>query len=393
MTLGLKIIFWVCAFFVIYPFALYTPLLRFLLALKKKPDDYACYTDSWPKVTLIISAYNEESVITEKIDNSLALQYPHDQLEVIVISDASDDHTDEIVRQKSAGDNRIRLFRQEDRKGKTAGINAAIQTITGDVVVFSDANALYQADALYELVKFFKDPRVGYVVGAAVYNQDKASLANQSESLYWDKELAIKQMESDFYSVVGGDGAIYAIRKKCFWPLKEDDINDFANPLQIIAGGYRGIFSRKAVCFEDSADDFAKEFRRKRRIVNRSFRAFSRNIHHLHFTRHFRFLFMLFSHKVLRWFSMVFILGFALSALILAATGQGLIYTLGFLGAAASALLGFVGKKLCRNRKCPKIIYMLYYFYSVSMAGLLGILDNLAGRRHVTWDHIRKMKN
>ena len=197
-------------------------------------------------------------------------------------------------------------------------------------------------------------------------------------------------MESDFYSVVGGDGAIYAIRKKLYWPLQEDDINDFANPLQIVANGYKGVFNPKAICFEDSAKDFAKEYRRKRRIVNRSFRALFKYIKIFDLIHHRKFLFMLVSHKVLRWFGMFFILGFALSALVLTLNRGGIMYAIGLFGVALSGVLALVGSWLSPKPSCPRLFYLLYYFYLVNIAAMQGIADNFRGRYHVTWDHIRK---
>lgn len=381
--------FWVLLLLVVYPFALYVPLLKLLVKGTKKAP-LKCYDKDWPHVTFIISAYNEERIIGEKLDNTLTVEYPWEKLEIFVISDASDDSTDAIVRKKIELDNRIKLIRQEERKGKTAGINLALKEARGEIIVFSDANAIYQKDALVELVKYFKNPHVGYVVGAAVYNQEIKVAVNQCEGIYWDQELSLKQMESDFCSVVGGDGAIYAIRKKLFWPLREDDINDFANPLQIVASGYSGLFNSKAICYEDSAKDFTKEYQRKRRIVNRSFRVFIRYIKNFNLIRHRKFLFMLFSHKVLRWFGMFFIIGFALSALVLTLCGGGYIYTLGFFGVLISGLLAFIGRRFRLNASCPRLLYLLYYFYLVNIAAMLGIVDNCRGRHHVTWDHVRK---
>lgn len=386
----LKIIFWICLFFMVYPFALYPNLLKILTALKKKEKPLKMFSRSWPEITLIISAYNEEAVINEKLDNALSLDYPHDKIKIVVVSDCSSDMTDNIVLRKAKTDKRIKLFRQEDRRGKTAGINAAMKEIKSSLVIFSDANAMYKKDAAYELVKYFKDPSVGYVVGAALYNLQADSLANKSESAYWDRELEMKQMESDLYSVVGGDGAVYAIRRELYWPLDEDDINDLANPLQIVAKGYKGIFNPKAVCFEDSAKDFTREFNRKRRIVNRSFRALSKYILWFNRKDHLQFLFMLFSHKVVRWLNMFFIIGLTATSLILTLTASGVVYNLALFGIGISILCALVGKKYSSLANCPKIFYLFYYYYMVSGAAMLGIFDNLRGKRHVTWDHIRK---
>ena len=257
-------------------------------------------------------------------------------------------------------------------------------------MVFSDANAMYESNAVYELVKYFKDTRVGYVVGAALYNVEEKNLANASESEYWDSELAIKAMEAKISSVVGGDGAIYCIRRELYQPLEQDDINDFANPLQIVAAGHRGAFNGDAICYEDSAESFDKEYKRKRRIVNRSFRALSRYLPRFNLREHKLFLFLLFSHKVFRWFSGVFILACCASALILSAAGAGWIYTLGLLGILGTMVLALVGKRVSEQGESSNPLTMLYYFYLVNLGAVLGIVDNIRGKRHVTWDHIRK---
>lgn len=387
----IKIIFWICLFGVVYPFALYRPLLKLLVSIGSgHKRGMEPVTGSWPKVMFIISAYNEENVIEAKLNNALAIDYPLEKLDIVVISDASDDATDTIVRNKAEQHHNIRLHRQDVRKGKTAGITAALSDATADIIVFSDANAMYETRALKELVKCFNHKEVGYVVGAAVYNQNTENTAFESENVYWDQELEFKQLESDFYSVVGGDGAIYAIRKELFWPLQEDDINDFANPLQIIAKGYKGIFNPNAVCFEDAAEDYSREYSRKRRIVNRSFRAFTRYVRDFDIRRHYKFLFMLISHKVLRWFNMFFLIGVAVTSLGLSVAGSGLVYSFCFAGIVLSLLLALLGKQYNDKRNCPRLLYLLYYFYLVSIAGMFGIIDNFRGRYHITWDHIRK---
>lgn len=386
-----EILFWVSIFLVIYPYVLYDYLLKFLLSISAKKASADYYNNDWPELTFFISAHNEEEIICRKLDNTLSLDYSKDKMEIIVISDASDDRTDEIVRNKAKLDNRVKLIRQEGRKGKTAGINSAVQNSRGEIFIFSDANAMYRKNALVELVKCFNNSEVGYVVGAAVYKRNEESLAGLSENTYWNKELSLKQMESDYYSVVGGDGAIYAIRKKLFWPLQDDDINDFANPIQIIGNGYKGVFNSKAICYEDPANDFTKEYRRKRRIVNRSYRAFSKYISNLDFKHHKKFIFMLISHKVLRWFSLLFILAFTLSSFVLTINDKGFIYIVGLIGVLISGFLALIGCRLRLSPSCPRLLYLSYYFYLVNIAAMQGIIDNFRGRYNVTWDHIRKI--
>lgn len=398
----IEIIFWLSGFLVVYAFGLYKPLLQIITAMKKDAPlaFYESSDEGLPSVTMVISAFNEEAVIEEKLNNALSISYPQGKFEVVVISDASDDRTDEIVTSIAENNSQVKLVRQSERLGKTSGINLAMEDISTQLVVFSDANAMYQKDAVYELVKYFKDESVGYIVGAALYNKEYSNLANVSESEYWDAELHIKDMEAQIVSVVGGDGAIYAIRKALYRPLFADDINDFANPLQIVAAGFRGAFNSKAICFEDSAESFEKEYKRKRRIVNRSFRALSRYIGEFNLRDHKLFLFLLFSHKVFRWFSGVFILLCLSCAVILSLTGSGWFYYLSLFIILLSMAMALIGRQFSErksklddggnNSRSAHALTMLYYFYLVNMGALLGILDNVRGKRHVTWDHIRK---
>src|SRR4029077_18369174 len=164
-------------------------------------------------------------------------------------------------------------------------------------------------DALRRLVRHFSSSRVGYVVGnARYYEKGAASSSAQSEGLYWKLETYLKKMESIFGSVVGGDGAIYAIRKELYSPLLPTDINDFLNPLQIIARGYTGVFEPAAICYEEAAENFGQEYRRKVRIISRSLNALRRVPEVLNPLRNTRHWFLLVSHKVLRWFAPFFMI-------------------------------------------------------------------------------------
>ncbi|MBK8961143.1 MAG: glycosyltransferase family 2 protein [Proteobacteria bacterium] len=381
--------YWLLAAMVVFPYIGY-PLTLWLLIRLRGPYRPVESGDHLPGVTLIISAFNEAAVLDAKLNNARALDYPTDKLQIVVISDASDDGTDDIVLKHAAQDSRVVLHRQEERRGKTAGLNHGIEKANGEVVVFSDANAMYEAAAIRELVAPLADPKVGYVVGAAHYSDGDAGQAQHSEGLYWRYELAIKEMESAFGSVVGGDGAIYAIRRGLFWPLREDDINDFVNPLQIIAAGYRGVFNPKARCYEEGADSFGKEFKRKRRIVNRSWRAWRRYGAGVRNADNPAFLFQIVAHKIIRWFAMPLIALLAVVNLLLVVDGHAGIYLLSLLGLLLSAVLAVRGHQLNqRGEPQPKLVYLFYYFYLVNWAALLGIYDEFRGVRHSKWDHVR----
>ena len=379
-------LFWGCIFLLIYPYLIYPIILHLVTKLSAKDNSLKQFIDDWPSVSMIISAYNEDKVIDEKLQNTEGLEYPSSKFESIVVSDASEDNTDKIVREWAGRNKNIRLLRQNDRGGKTAGLNRGVAAATGEIIVFSDANAMYEKNALVELVKYFANPDIGYVMGAALYSTDKDSAAAESEGLYWKYEVYLKELESKFYSVVGGDGAIYAIRRELFWNLDDDDINDFVNPLQIVSKGYRGLFNVDAICYEAPAGEFDKEFSRKRRIVNRSWRAILKHIHRFHLLRHYKFLFQLVSHKIIRWFSLFILSAIIVSNVFLVIYNKSSVFILILIGIILSIVLAVLGYFFDKKRKpMPKLIYFSYYFYLVSLAAILGIYDNFRGRKYVYW--------
>jgi cellulose synthase/poly-beta-1,6-N-acetylglucosamine synthase-like glycosyltransferase len=383
----ITLIFWAAGILVAYPYAIYPALLGVLTRgrVRHSPSGDG---GAEPTLTLVISAHNEEAVIREKLRNSSSLDYPPEKLDIIVVSDASTDGTDDVVREEQALDGRVRLLRQPTRRGKSVGLNAAVDMAKGEIVVFSDANAIYESKALRELVRPFRDPHVGYVVGAALYSGTAGSTAADSEGIYWRLELRLKRLESELGCVVGGDGAIYAIRRSLFQPLRADDISDFVNPLQIVARGYRGCFSGAARCYERPGESFAEEFRRRRRIVNRSWRAVRRYAPLLEPCRDGRFIFMLLSHKIIRWLALPLLLIAWVANCFLWKAGAP--YPVTWCLITGSAVIAAFGALLESKRlRPPRFAATIAYFYMINMAGLLGIWDEFRGVRHVTWNHIR----
>jgi len=391
------IIFWTAAFLVIYPYLVYPVLLlcinrvRAVFQKQKKLRNSLVEEQdfTWPAVSIIIAAYNESAVIGKKIENALELDYPG-VLEVIVISDGSTDDTAAIVQAYVDSHANVNLINMESQAGKTVGLNTAVPTAVGDILVFTDANAMYANDALTKLIDPFKSSSVGYTVGSALYVEDEVAAVNNSEGFYWRYELAIKKLESDFYSVVGGDGAIYAIRAGLYSQLAKYDISDFVNPLQIISKGYQGIFVAESRSYEHGTNEFFDEFRRKRRIVNRSWGAVRRNLKLFSVKRHKRFLFMLISHKVIRWWSFPLVVLAAIAGGFVALKTTSVFYAILVSGICATMLFAFIGWRLDKAGKdMPRPFYLLYYFYLISFAGLLGIADELRGSRQATWKPVR----
>jgi len=378
----IDILFWTCLAAALVPYVGYPVMLLVLAPFARRNR----VGEELPTVSLIVSAFNEEGVIAQKLENSLLLDYPKEKLEIVVISDGSQDSTDEIVR--SFADQDVVLHCQEPRRGKTAGLTQFVPLAQGGIVVFSDANSMYDPDAIRKLVRHFSDPKTGYSVGHQRYVKS-SSAVSVAESLYWKYETWIKLQESRLSSVVGGDGAIYAIRRELFEPLRDDDISDFTLPLQIVARGYRGVYEPEAICYEETAADFGGEFRRKARIVNRSLRAVLRVPQTLNPFRVGLFAVQLLIHKVLRWFAPFFLVGVLLTSLLLAGRGnliydfllasQVVFYSVGLL-----RFVPFVGRQ--------KPVYIAYYFCLVNAAAAVGIFQQVFGKRVATWTPERSLR-
>ena len=372
----------------VYTYLGYPILLGLFARCFRKP--HATDDEAESSVTLIISARNEEQVIFRKIENALALDYPRDRLSIIVVSDKSTDGTEAIV--EGFQDRGVRLLRTQERQGKTSGLNMAVALVESDIVVFSDANAMYHPSALRKLVRHFADPHVGYVVGLAKYENAAGSAAGHSEETYWDLETQIKHWESSLSSVVGADGAIYAIRRELYEPLEESDINDFVNPLQIVAKGYRGVYDAEAVCFESVAGEFGREYDRKVRIVNRAFNGFLRVPAASNPFKVGWFAWQLISHKLLRWFS-PYLLGIHF-LLCMAVGREGFAGTVSYLFVwlyAVAAVLGFLGWVQDRRaRPCSRVLYLPYYFWLMNMAAAVGVWLRIRGITITTWETVRQ---
>lgn len=381
----IEVLFWIAVGTIAYVYAGY-PLLLALVTLVRGRRAVRV-GNACPGVTLIVSAYNEEAVIAEKIENCLALDYPPERLQVLVISDCSDDRTDAIVQGYAARG--VTLLRMQERGGKTLGLNAGVAAARGEAVVFSDANAMFDAGALRAIVANFADATVGAVTGESRYRSGAAERAAESEGLYWRYELALKRLESAVGSLVGGDGAIYAIRKSLYRPMKAADLSDFVNPLQIVAQGYRNVYEPRAVSFEHAGDSFAKEYRRKVRIVNRAWRALMSMPHLMNPLRHGWFAAQVISHKLLRWLVPLFMIVAFAANVALALMGGWFYRTL----LAAQLLfyaLALAGRLLARRGEPPRIVAIPWYFVMVNVASLRGIWDAFAGKTYTTWTTVRE---
>lgn len=310
-----------------------------------------------PTVSLVIAAHNEEDVIEMKLKNSGELDYPKDKLEVILADDGSTDKTGFLA--SSSGRARVLSL---DWNGKTAAQNKAVENASGEIIVFSDANAIYHREAIRKLVRNFVDRSVGCVCGELQYKGEKSR-----ENLYWKYEIGLKKLESKSGSLLGANGSIYAVRRNDYITLPVDAMSDFLEPILILKSGMKVIYESEAVAVEDPP---RYVFSRKRRIILRSLRSLRYLKGSSASRKAMLVLWLLFSHKILRWIAPFFFV------VLLAST----IY---MLPSPAFAVLLAVQLLLYLSGIFSKTVR---YFLSVNAASLLATIDFIRGKRITKWD-------
>lgn len=333
-----------------------------------------------PTVSVLIAARNEEKDIEWKVRQTLAWDYPADRLEVLVASDASDDHTDEILSQLS--DPRLHYVRIEERGGKVRALNHLARVAKGELLFFTDSNSNILPEALRRLVRHFADPRVGCVTGAdRTAPEVHAQAIGSGESVYWKYELAIDELESRLGSVLVCFGAIHCIRRSLYAACDPDLANDLEVPIRIGGAGYLVLFEPGAVSLEVSTSSPKEEFHRRRRICGQGAVGLFRLYECIHGLRAWQF----FSRKLLRWLAVlplatIFIATAWMASNNFLVSRLLLICQIGFYTAAA------VGWCMAsRGRKVGKLLALPFYFVLVNLAALAGVVDACRGRRYAIW--------
>jgi cellulose synthase/poly-beta-1,6-N-acetylglucosamine synthase-like glycosyltransferase len=334
-----------------------------------------------PPVTVVVPVHNEAAIIADKLRSCIGVDYPREKVQIVVASDGSTDDTDDVVRSFSADG--VVLVRLDRRGGKTLAINRSMEVATGDVVVFTDANAFLDPTAVRTIVRNFADPEVGCVCGQRLYIDHRGNRVEEGEGLYWRYERFVKEGESRLHSVMGADGAIFAIRRLLYEPLEPGLIDDLVTSLRILAEGYRVVSEPRAFVHERAAANGSEEFGRKKRIVARAMKGLAHMRELLNPFRHPLFAFQLLLHKVLRWMVPLFLVVMLAANLALLDRWPYLIafiLQIAFYTAAlAGAVIGSPSTVLGRILSVP------YYFCMVNAAALIGLLKFLTGRVETAW--------
>jgi cellulose synthase/poly-beta-1,6-N-acetylglucosamine synthase-like glycosyltransferase len=365
------VLFWASAGLLAYTHLGY-PALLWLLASGREADRApAPPPGPPPSVSLIVAAHNEEASIVRWVRSTLALDYPRELLEVIVVSDGSTDRTAE--RATKAGADRVL---EVPRGGKVAALNAAVETARGELLAFSDANSAWEPGALGRLVTRFADPQVGYVCGRLVL---VGGGRENQEGIYWRYETAVRSLESRLAGVTAGNGAINAVRREAYVALDPTRGQDISLPFEVTKRGWRAVFEPGALAREPMATTLGSEFRRKRRMLAGAWATILR--HGMLSPRGYgpAYAFEILSHRALRYLSPI--LHLVVLAANLALLGQGPLYPVTLAAQlallAAAALAPVVPVRSFRIAR---------YYVAVTAASAAGLWDYLRRGVPVTWE-------
>ena len=380
--IALRVVLWISVGLLAYTYVGYPLFVLLLGHVLRRPEPSR---RAVPSVALIVTAWNEEAWIERRLSNALELDYPADRLEIIVCSDGSTDRTGEIVR--GFASRGVRLIRSETRVGQGRCQALGVAATEAEIVAFSDANTLFDADALTHLVSAFDDPAVGCVVGSLRYH-DASGSGPTGESAYWRYEEALKAAESRLGACVSGTGAIYAIRRGAYRPADERAPTDFLLPLRVAGEGLEVRYEPHAVAREEAAKDVWSEFRRHTRTAERgAFCLFrvkeARRL--LDPIRFPRLAWQLVSHKVIRWLSAIWLVLAAVSAALLVGVGAPYLAVAAALALLLTLALWGAGEALLGVRRSTAVARLAFFFVATSAVMLLGVARALAGASRATW--------
>ena len=323
-------IFWGSLVFIFYAYAGYLLALLALSCFRSRP---VLVGDIQPTVSFVITAYNEELRIKDKIENTLQQQYPSERLEIVVASDCSSDRTDEIVRSYvSSG---VRLIRALERRGKEAAQKLAVSQTSGEVLVFSDVATTLPPEGITNIVKPFNDPTVGCVSSVDRFLDAQGNLSG--EGAYVKYEMLLRRLETKVNTLVGLSGSFFAARRTVCSPWADDLQSDFNTLLNSMKAGLRGVSDSESVGYYKNLTDETKEYQRKVRTVLRGIAVLMRSLPMLNPFRYGMFAWQLFSHKLCRWLVPFAMIGALVSNIVLATqstwyrvllVAQGIFYVL-----------------------------------------------------------------
>lgn len=386
MILFFEILLFLSLGLIVYTYAIYPALLFVLASLKRESSPAAWKSDELPTVSVIMSVFNEEKVLSERIRNLLSADYPKEKIEFLFGSDASTDRSNEIL--SACTDPRIRVFLFKDRRGKAGVLNDLLAAAKNDVLVMTDSNTMYYQETIRQLVTPYADASIGAVCGRLILRSAHQTTGGTGEASYWDYENFIKNCEGKIWTTVGATGAVYSIRRELARQLPSDRVvmDDFLIPMNAVLKGYRIVYNAHALAEEDLSGSIKGEFKRKVRISAANFNAFRELRPLLNPFAGFG-AFAFWSHKIIRWFAPFLLLIFFLSSIVLYDQGGWYPDLVAFEFVFLTlALIGYLAEKMGFQ---VRILGLPYYFLAVNVALALGFFKYLRGTQKAAWEVVR----
>lgn len=387
----MEILFWISLFIVFYTFLGYGIVLYVLVRIRrivKGKRIYPGLDQDFPTLTLVVAAYNEESLIEEKIQNTVALNYPKGKLNLLFVTDGSTDRTPDLIAQHSE----IKLMHSAARSGKIMAIHRAMHEVDTEVVVYTDANTFLNKDALLLIARHYADPTVGAVSGEKRVLQDEVSDATAGEGFYWKYESTLKKWDSELYSVVGAAGELFSVRRSLYKEVEPDTIlDDFMISMLIAQEGYRIIYEPNAYASELSSDNIKEELKRKVRIAAGGIQSILRLKKLMTPFEHPLLWFQYISHRVLRWtvtpflMILVFVLNF-----IICLRSENPLYIIILFGQVLFYGASLAGWILERRKIKVKALFVPYYFCVMNYAVIAGINRYFKGSQSAAWEKSKR---
>jgi cellulose synthase/poly-beta-1,6-N-acetylglucosamine synthase-like glycosyltransferase len=378
-----EIVFWVSVFLILHTYLFYPGLLTIIAAGKKDNQKVYAREDELPFVSVVISAYNEEDFIGEKIRSIYAGSYPADRFEVVIGSDASGDGTAGIVHRLQKDFNSLKFFDFKERRGKGNVVNDLVYNSQGSILVLTDANVMFDKDTLIYMVRHFKNEQIGLVDTNMVNIGMKEEGISYQEKAYISREVSIKNKEGRIWgAMMGPFGGCYAIRKEDYEMVPSNYlVDDFYINMKIFEKGKKAINDIQAVVFENVPDQLSTEFKRKTRIGTGNFQNL-RTFWRLLFTKRYGFAFL--SHKVIRWFGPFLLLAALASNIVLALYSNFyLIILMPHAGIYFLPVLDLVLKKAGLH---IHPLRLATHFFSMNAALFLGLFRSLGKVETGVWE-------
>jgi cellulose synthase/poly-beta-1,6-N-acetylglucosamine synthase-like glycosyltransferase len=379
-----EVLFWVAIAIVVYAYAGYAACVRVMAWLRPRPPRAGKVQ---PSVSLIVPAYNEGSYLAVKLENSLALDYPADRLEILVISSGSSDATEQIAEGYSSRG--VRTLIQETRSGKEAAMQEAARHARGEILIFTDANALLNREAVGLMVRWFADPEVGCVSGEKRVLPVHGESAGAGEGAYWRYESALKRLDSIVGSTMGAPGELCAIRASLMTARERDNIiEDFVLSMRVVEAGYRIVHEPGATAVEEASERFEDVFERRARIAAGGFQSIWR-LRSLLDPRHGLVWWQYVSHRVLRWGVVPVLLPLLVLANWTLSPAQP-IYTVMLVAQFAfygAAVTGWWLRRTPMGQR--RLLSMPFFFFAANAAVLVGGMRLVTGRQTVLWKRTR----